>query len=241
MELCFYRDSEGEFPLTFQVVLSASNGWIMASDTKETHHNRIREPDSILDTTFTSKLFLDEETKTVYMMAADSLLARSVTANVLRSLRRYDKYPPDKWIEKNVPAIANAAWRKIEDAEVFADIIFVFGSCEPFWALRVYKNSHIQRVYFHGYGGGVTNSAKFFVEQYHDHERTVRELLPLAAHTILMAAERSSGVGGLEMFFFEVGTGVTQWRDGHPELQSLKERSRCLDAEIRRRILFNAN
>jgi len=103
--------------------------------------------------------------------------------------------------------------------------------------VRIDEESTAERIYSSVFSGEDTNSARYFIEEYYDREYSVRELLPLVGHTILMGALRNpSGVGGLEIAFLEDGI-LVDWGFRSPELKRLNRHSRELREFISKRLL----
>lgn len=129
--------------------------------------------------------------------------------------------------------------RKGKLPEAFCAAILAFRSCGvPLWFLEIRKDPIVKFLYDKRVIGDRPNSAAFFVEQYYDPTRSVRELVPLAAHTILMGHARNGlAVEGLEMLLCENRDDITEWTAGAPELEALKMHSDCLDSDIRARLL----
>jgi len=84
--------------------------------------------------------------------------------------------------------------------------------------------------------GDQASPAVFFSEEYYHVALSVRELIPLAAHVILMGAQCNPlGVDGLEMIFCEGGC-PTPWRNGAPALNVLRKHSERLSKTIAKQL-----
>ena len=85
-------------------------------------------------------------------------------------------------------------------------------------------------------GGDADNLGWFFTERYYQMGQTLDSLLPLVAHTLLMASEiNPTGVEGLEIVKWVKGQGIERLRE--KELTALSKRSRKLDAQLRDSLL----
>ena len=225
--------------MTFQVALAASNGWIMASDTKERRYPGLLSRGTA-ESVSTSKIFHDQTTSVTYMVAGDQI-AQDAAADIVQAA--HDGRESDwTWLEKEVPKITTRRWRKAKANNLPASprtIILAFPYSPPFWEVRVDKESKAKPIYEKVFNGDVPNSAKFFIEEYYDKKRTVTDLLLLAAHTILMGGSRNpTGVGGLQMVFYEVESPAPiEWKPDAPDLNPLRESSKALDIQIRRMLM----
>jgi hypothetical protein len=230
---------EEDFLMTFQVALSAYDGWIMASDTQETRFAGIASG-GIRETTNTKKITHDSLSGTTYMVSGDDI-GRIAASDIAGQLRSFDggKAIKHDWLEANLPEIATATWKRMKANRrppSPRQIIMAVQNFRPLWEIWVAKESKAQVIQSKTFGGDATNSAKFFVEEYYDHEATVQTLLPLAAHSVLMAGKRNpSGVGGLEITFWEGG--MVEWNYDSPELARLSERSNQIDEYIRKQLV----
>jgi 20S proteasome alpha/beta subunit len=234
----YFAFTEEEFLMTFQVAVGASDGWIMASDTKENRFAGIATK-GIRETTDTKKLFYDPGTRTTYMISGDDI-GRDAAKDVLDHVKdRGETYPDMDWLQNELPELVSLRWHKklAQRPASPRTVIFAFGNARPFWELRIQPDSRIERIYTKVCAGDENNAAKFFLEGYYDDNLSVRQLLPLVAHTILMAGKvNSSGVGGLEITFVEEGAHVV-WEYGAPELKRLLQRSQDVDRLIEARLL----
>jgi|HubBroStandDraft_6_1064221.scaffolds.fasta_scaffold576715_1 hypothetical protein len=232
-----YRFDE-DFLVTFQVAMTATDGWIMASDTQATQFAGIASG-GIRETTDTKKIAHDQSSRTTFMVSGDGV-GRIAARDIISALRAFGSYPDDDWLEHAMPRIASAAFAEHTSKRQPPSprkIILAVQNSRPFWQVWVGKNSTAERVYSKTFGGDETNSAKFFVEQYYNREATVGTLLPLAAHSVLMAGNRNpSGVGGLEITFWEDG-GLIDWSVDSPELRQLADRSEQIDTYVKTHLL----
>jgi hypothetical protein len=229
-----YGRREEDFLVTFQVAVAARDGWIMASDTKENRYVGIASK-RIRETTHTKKIAYDSATRTTYMVSGDDT-ARDAAKDVVNRVKAFGKtYPDFEWLENELPSIVSAQWTTEIKSQPPSPrkAIFAFDNSRPFWELWIDKWSKMERIYTKVWGGDETNSAKFFLEHYYSEDMSVRELLPLVAHTILMGGEiNPSGVGGLEISFWEDGV-LVQWDTGSPELKILETNSDRVASLIR--------
>ena len=172
----------------FPIVLGASDGWIMASDTKE---NRFAGVSSrrIRETTDTKKLFHDPGTRTTYMISVDDI-GRDAAKDILKRVKeRGEDYTDMESLQDELPQLASAQGNKNKERATIPtqNHDYLYNS-KPFWELWIEPESRIERIYTKVSGGDETNSAKFFIER-HPTAITSTKLLPLVAHTILMGAK----------------------------------------------------
>jgi hypothetical protein len=246
MELCVYPDSQGEFPVTFQVALGASNGWIIASDTKANHYAGFSSMPNLRETNHTRKISYHKKTQTAYTSCGDFIMREACRDVIEMYEHEFGDQYPDDWdaFQTRLRAVGDAAWKREHgktSPPQYRCAIFAFNNRRPFWMLQLphprQKASEVGSAYDRLFNGDHTNPAKFFIERYHNQELPVRSLLPLVAHTILMGGELNpSGVGGLEILFCENNT-IVDWRFGSDELKKLAARSEEMSSLIRAKLL----
>jgi hypothetical protein len=104
------------------------------------------------------------------------------------------------------------------------------------WKLEVINNSQCapqiypEHVINRAFTGDVSNPAVYFVER-HFRKLPIKDLLLLAAHTVLRASNHSSGVGGLQVVVCDA-LGFRELDEY--EIERLTERSERADAELGR-------
>jgi hypothetical protein len=234
-----------DFPVTFQVALGASDGWLIASDTKENRYAGFSSMPNLRETVETRKITYHRNTGTVYTSCGDYIMREACRDVVDMYESEFSDYPTDyDAFQARLRAIGDATWKKERGKTLppqYRCALFAFGNSRPFWTLQLphprEKASLVQFTYDRVFNGDHTNPSKFFVETYHDQELPVRALLPLAAHTILMGGELNpSGVGGLEIVFCEKGK-IVELRFGSAELKKLSIHTEQLYSLIRSQLL----
>lgn len=236
----FFPYSEGDFPMTFQIALSASDGWIIASDTLENRHSGAMSAPALRERSHVKKLSYDQTSRTVYTSCGDDLAqdAAALMVETYKSLGAEYPHPDD--LKKSLEERANKFWHESQAARrrrspAYRRLVFIFGHCRPFWTVELGNKCSVKWFYDRVYNGDPNNPAKFFIEKYYDpqNDQSVRELLPLVAHTIEMgAAINRSGIGGLEIMFLQ-NHNLMNWEFNSPELKPLLARSREIDDMLR--------
>ncbi len=224
-----------EFPVTLQVAFIATDGWLFASDTLETN----RHPQS-RTTRHTRKISYDRKSGLVWLACGD-LISRRAADDVAVAYAG-GEFSDEYSFPAKLREIGDNRWRKEADNPArkefpsFRASIFAFPGQSCFWGLEVEAESHTTLIEDKTVIGDRGNSAAFFSEQYYSTEVTVKQLIPLAAHIILMGHHRqSAGVDGLEIVFSEKGE-IHEWRRRSPALEQYLALSTALDSEIRTRL-----
>jgi hypothetical protein len=235
-----YQEEE---PVTFQVALQASDGWIMASDTLETRDGGASSYPSIRHRTHTNKITYDANAGIAYFVCGDAL-----AMNVAREAAPLFAGSAAS-LETRLVEVANQHWSKDhrkEKSPSFRRVVFKRTTSDPpfdgpFWELTIDKRSELKALSGKLVSGDIVSPAVFFTERYYDQKYPVRKLLRLAAHTILIAATFNKSIGGLELLFREKSRGQPVfWKLGAPELEQFEDFSSNLEKQIRGS-LFNLN
>ena len=202
---------EEDFLVTFQCVLGASNGWVLASDTLANNFatgGRRGDADDIVvrESFHTSKISHEADIQTIRTVCGDDY-ARHLAGVIVESVRREPLDLSDfSSVEERLKRVTEEQWRR--DARKYGKPndqinrvgIFIFEYGRPFWIVDMGRETRVDNIYDRFVSGDRTNSAKFFSQHYYDPKRPVEELIPLAAHTVLMAGARNqSGVAGAEI------------------------------------------
>lgn len=234
-----------EIPLTFQVGMIASDGVILASDTKLTTYGP--PLDSIRSSSVTKKISIHPSGDAMYCWAGDARVGQLAVEFIPRLLRIdpgvHDHCTINGELMDTAEVVTTqirAASKPNSDKPISGDLLIACrrsGSPElwrvgwdPFaYGTQMAVNFHILNKCVIG---DVQNSGLFFLEKYWQSGRTIDELLLLAAHNVLMVGKLNpTGVDGLE---------IAIWRNGgKPEalsynaLNTLKTKSDILDSQIR--------
>ncbi len=193
--------SEDYLPMTMQVGMAASNGVILASDTKCW--------DESLGRTVTfglAKIRVSDDRKMAVSCAHDMKLAfraaDSITANLLPKLWR----KPEAHISEIVLSELDRTGAQQHECLIVLSeptpTLYVFSSGQKINAEWV--DQMCSRVPTYAFCGHLTNAAVFWADRFFRPDvprlRTMEELIPLASQIIVDAGRLSSGnIGGLEI------------------------------------------
>ena len=190
-----------EYPVTFQVGMVGIDGVLLASD-KLVTEAPINEQ-SVRQTYLSDKITVLDEENLAYCWAGDDLcdsLCNRVRSELKKSPERDFK---DQLIECGQLELQTKR-RAPDGRELKGGVIFFvrrFPSGVELWKLSTNTSPLANLIRDKTYAGDPTNAARFFVEYYFPSERLrpIRQLIHLAAHSVLMAAKLNTGVRGLEM------------------------------------------
>jgi hypothetical protein len=213
--------------MTLQVCFIGSDGIVLASDTR-----RVEMGPSVVTSTMSApKISMDASRRFAWCGAGDPIVGQ-VCAHIGELISDTPEFFSG---EPTVPL--RDAGRKIRDSQRWGDgnkrIFFASASMRSFWLLDMNRpvievtQPHVKCVI-----GDSRNAAVFFPEYYFPDEMTsVDNLLPLAAHTILMGSKcNPSWVEGLEIAVSKAGKfrRLTEF-----ELNELTLKSATIDSLIR--------
>jgi len=212
--------------MTFQIGMLGSDGVLLASDTLYTHPGKL--PGS-RRTYNAKKILIREDEAMAYCSSGDDVSAKaaelhsnSTTVEIYQSMvmsrtTAIEKYSTIENKNGNHGTVL-AAHRTATGVEL--------------WYMDVSSQAQLPiSIPSHICAGDQQNPAAFLIERYFPKDRRlpIRDLIFLAAHTVLMASKFSSGVGGLQILLGRPA-GFEALSD--EDISALKERSRKLDAEI---------
>jgi 20S proteasome alpha/beta subunit len=223
-----------DIPVTFQLGLIARDGIVLASDTLY-----VQNIDGQRSTYHSEKIGLGADALVAYCCAGDELAVRA--AHFL-SARRFA--PQDDFRGRMMGAIQEARNENVGADFRGGHILAVHRTNDgpELWFTAISNGQVVRRVN-HGkiVAGDTGNAAVFFAERYFPNASipTVEELLPLAAHSVLMAGELNpGGVDGLEIAIIR-STGAEKLHGAG--LSSLIEQSRRLDQQIAKELQGQPN
>jgi hypothetical protein len=234
-----------DYPVTFQLGLAASDGWIIASDTLENRFAGAASFPNTRETRHTRKISYDPTAKIAYTSCGDEV-TREVTEQIIKQYQaQFGTRPLDDiadyvTLKQLLEDTGERICKKMQAAKrppQLRDAFFVFNHTLPFWTVSLRPQARVrtscaESVTDKLFNGDSTTLAKWFIEQYYRETYSVRELLPMVAHSILTAgALNPSGVGGLEILCLEKDK-VFYYGHKSPELARLKERSQEIDEAI---------
>jgi hypothetical protein len=233
----YYRSGE-EFPVTLQVAMKGTNGWLLASDTKENQYpfpapslepvqQRVRSASNV------PKIFVVRSPDLAYMCAGEQV-SRDF-ANHFVAVRKATSQPLSRdFLFDNLRSFCEQDERT---ASSFGWMVLAEHRQKSLWKLLVSQHPDVSEFYDYFVVGDVTNSARFFLERFYE-DRPVEELLFLAAHVIVAGNRLNpTGIGGLEIVFSDGKSDqLTEWRTRSHEIFELTKRSDSLIDQIRKRI-----
>jgi hypothetical protein len=239
-ELMGYSSPEEELEklVTLQIALIATDGWILASDTRAHQLLTIDLPGSrsvVPVMTDTSKIVNCDEVELIYSYAGGALAQRA--GLLLRSMAETD----DRAVSQREAFLRNVAEMTMKEAAeqsarnfalkgpqptVNGTLIVIFRRPTEIWTLDI---AHVQakREMAWGWGGG-GNMALIFTQQFYQ-PRSIEALKLLAAHTILTGGKCNPGtVEGLELWWGDSersvpadSTEIAKLKAASSELESL--------------------
>jgi 20S proteasome alpha/beta subunit len=227
----YYPPDPEDIPMTFQVGMVGTDGVLLASDTRMLRQEGCRTSSEI-------RKICQLEHPAMACCAAGDDHTMHIRDQFL-SLRRKDRSTPTNEL---LAQGANERWK------------FLYGdrSGQPFqhskgsilvaeysrnipelWMLEFGESHFVAFVGDKILSGDAISPAAFFIERYYRSTAKISELLPLAAHAILMAARLNpTGVGGLEIV---VGRDGQFQKLDEDEIAPFRTFSETLDTDIRNR------
>jgi len=227
--------------VTFQIAFVASDGFVIASDTKISD-----ERCGIRTGSLGPKIFTPQDDGIILacacsdgadlaFQAKDKLFARLERSTPLPLARMWSELSQIGCEVKAIAAAANsqasgsllvAYWDAGMSTLLRLDISREDSMCE-----RVYDRAAVASDALRRVTGDRLNSSVFFSEQYYEPQRVVDDLIFLAAHTVVMAGKRNPEfVQGLEILKCKDGI---LYRLSKEEIETLRRRSADLDSKIR--------
>jgi hypothetical protein len=193
----------GEELVTFQVAMVGSDGILLASDEKVTKLS----PDSKARSSFASEKII-VESDLCYCCTGNNLtmeIARHV-AGIIGAEK--DRQRSKEWLNNRLHEAVAIQTNKLGGGglALSGDIFLAYRSSKDkcdLWQMSVEPSTlgFLWRIFDKGTQGDNANTARFFLEQYYPKlPVSTVQLLPLAAHCVLMAGQMNpTFVGGLEM------------------------------------------
>jgi len=218
---------EEELPVTLQVALIASDGWVLASDTLETFDAGTIELASSVE-----KLHLDADIGVACSVSGDkwAFVARDRFLTKVASVRGNLRIGV-------LNEIATEIWQEIPVAErnrTERKLIVIFrDDPKHLYVLPILDGvCAIQKRDF-ATAGHDRNPAHFFIQRYYIRGATTRntvdQLKLLAAHTILAAAKHHTSIQGLSMIVCRDGCCEPLSDD---QIEELRLQSEAVDKEL---------
>lgn len=218
--------------MTFQVALRGSDGVVLASDTKMVSGSGAR-------TGWTStKIFCHADRGLAYACSGEKI---ALTAGQFLSQRLESKEVKLQDMGSLLMQVGQQAWREQWGYEpVPRELIGTVSSLlvawnqqgeSKLWRLDIYHTPDCYQIDDKVVAGDTDNPAVFVLEHYYpDKLRPVVELILLAAHTVLMAAQHNPEmISGLEMVVCKDGSCQPVSAE---ELTELRSRSHKLDENM---------
>lgn len=200
-----------EIPVTFQIGMLGSDGVLLASDTCVTYGSHLEG--SIRRTEPVRKIEIDRVKNFAFCWAGDDLgvlTAEAITATI--SEAAYGDFKAFLRICANTAVENSQALRRINPNRHFGACTFLIvapTSGMVLWKLQVQNVPGQLTIMIDPkdlmgakiFAGDQASVALFFTERYFPGDRKLRieDLVPLAAHTVLMAGKFNDGVSGLQI------------------------------------------
>ena len=211
-----YSADAEEAPVTLQIMMRAGMDWLIASDMKAVSRSGVRS--SLLET----KIVSEPSLGLGYAFAGDNC-AVSVGQELVRDFNRLP-LQDSQALRMALEALANRVWQHEQGrtpmpqpSRVRSLLIGFRDGPNVLWRLLIGECSIAQAIRDKGLAGDEGNPAVFFAERYYDASAPIDDLIPLAAHVVLMASKFSSDVEGLEILKCKGGI-LTFYPSGSPLL-----------------------
>jgi len=189
-----YRGGPEEVPMTLQVVLTGTDGIILASDKKVNVLNQ-----NFNSTAMRSKILIDDTRKIAACWSGEQWPSYSLADHIVRNMTDPDFQHPYNSLRTTALEIVNR--RGIHGEEyASAEIVVVTIQDEPkAYEITASKDKCDCWLSTKSIRGHIANPAIFFTEKYYE-QRPIVQLLPLAAHVIVNAGRiNPRGIEGLEI------------------------------------------
>jgi hypothetical protein len=195
--------------MTMQMILKARDGYLLASDQKLVDEQLTRTA------MYTEKMVDLPKHKVIYMVAGDECAIK--TADDLGDAIKDGQFNFSD-IGRSLRDLCDKRW-KLEDEYLRAKgtnlqqhnrtlLALFYGICPAqVWktAIQSTSNAYPLTAGF-AKGGAVSNTAWFFLNRYHNTNRSITDLLPLAVHTLSMGSALDPVlIGGFQVFAYYTG------------------------------------
>jgi hypothetical protein len=206
-DLFRYASFEERIPMTLQVGLIGSDGFVLASDTKASNG---------FGSTTTRKLIL-----------VGPMVCAVSGDHILSTLGRklIDAYKPEiVWSERAESIVEDLPLPSYKRSQLSGSLIFALPEWDVFQEVSVTSGVVASMPFNPAFGGDSPNLATYFCKAYYSSSKTVQELSVLAAHTIIEAARvNPSSIGGLEIVVGRKGEEARYLNES--ELRFLRDKS----------------
>jgi hypothetical protein len=231
--VCAFLSPSEEEPMTLQVALEATDGFLIASDRKASRGMRgIESPKAVRThirgaSSDICKILMSPNQRFVCAFSGDDL--SQVWADKL-----LESCPETFASDAEVRAFLKQTIQALipqsnypENQQVIAGV--VAHGVSPLWRVNYYANEVIVQSTSKISGGDLSNPAAYLVERFYE-PLTVSDLLPLAAHFIVEGRSFSTLIGGLDILLVENGKPARFL--GPDEIEKLENRSEEIHAAI---------
>jgi hypothetical protein len=231
-EQCWFNPNEEELPMTFQVAMIGSDGWVLASDGQATTQGGIRgtyQTDKIRYQQGVASAPFGEDCAD---LARNRILAELLTAPTTflndDFRRKMEVLAEQVWeAEYQSQSDGRSEDRKLSPLRT-RGIIFTTALDGPIWHLAIGKQSALLTSTTKYIGGDSLNPARYFIEEYYDQRLSIRDLSLLAAHAVTKAARWNHMVSGLQLLIWRKGESDPEWLNAADH----ENRSKLLDKEL---------
>jgi hypothetical protein len=220
-----------ELPVTFQAAMIASDGWVIASDTRST----LQGGNWKRQTYETDKLVCGNRLVSAVFGDECAMVARE---RILSELKPSPESLLDSAFRSKMERLTEKIWTKERQTQSglrrdtilspmrIRGILFLAVGQKGIWLLGIGKQSLFSNSTNKYIAGDPTNPAVFLAERYYDKQRTVNELAFLAAHVVTESRRFNTMIDGLR---------IVGWRENTDDLVEFDEaqyerRSRELDS-----------
>jgi hypothetical protein len=216
--------------MTFQVAMIASDGWILASDTRASDPGPVPTGDSQVEvptTSTTSKIVYRPDTKIIYAFSGGEL---SRIAGIMLEDEAHTGINQSQRSD-TLTRVSVTVNQKRPELRRGGRLIVIFSDPQPeMFTIDLGRIAVSRQDVAYSAVGSL---AMFFVQRYRE-RRTVDDLKFLAAHTVLQGHFfNQSVVEGLELWWGK--RGMVDQASG-AEIDALRKRSEKLDARLRKDI-----
>jgi 20S proteasome alpha/beta subunit len=192
---------EEEFPMTIQIGMVATDGLLVASDTRTMMSPQWANSGAPRVTFNATKIRISPERGIIVSSARNMETANHLATEIIENLKEEDFEWPIFPIEGMARKVLAAAPRERNDAQCLVAImhptprlfLFQYAMVNGVWGPMC------QKMEGKAIAGDNINAAAFWAERYYE-RRPIEELIPLAAHLIISASKLNSGaISGLEI------------------------------------------
>lgn len=229
-DYCLGASPLEKLPMTLQIAMIAQDGWLLASDTRS-----YEAPMAVNQAPYLSssrKIVYAPQQNIVYAYSGDNFAQQAGGLLLMHMLDTGDTPNATPMIEVLLRKVAGEVQKSIDQKMLDSRrLICLFLGTPParaqLWTLDIWSRMPAVPTMRTGHiMAGVPTPAQLFPQLFYSQQKTVRELMLLAAHTLLMGAKcNPSFIDGLDMLVSDVDG--TRFLD-EEDLQGLRSKSDLL-------------